>query len=455
MSKNLDTKVCFICSPNIGILDNWLPVISLIKKNSPNLNITALIPTNSIVRSIDIENYLVVASDDLFDEVIFKSFSGIWLKCSSFKKASSINTKFYNSKNLLSLASYLTGKRLSKFVITLWISKLIIFLLKKINNLEVISIYKEQIFDIRQLSEFKVLFYDIYIEQKKFYFEINQLLEKINKFSITHGPNYFQELNFNSTENKDKKIRSDVTVYTQSSKEHNYYNSFYNIPNKNIINAGIPKHDKSWMMAIQSYYSNFNSDDLFDEYILIISRPSGSNNNYFPYERKKKALEEIRNLFFNSIKRKIVIKQHPKESDANIFFDVFGKDNYGSKWVFSNNHVFSLAERALLTISFFSSVVLDMLALDIPVVEYLDLNGLSNFDNKYSLRDNGGAPVFFFRFNGLVHGASDFSQLEAHAKDAIKDPVKSIHDLQRNYRLFFSKHDNPAKLVADDILRRI
>ena len=92
--------------------------------------------------------------------------------------------------------------------------------------------------------------------------------------------------------------------------------------------------------------------------------------------------------------KNIVIKLHPKERREGIYEEVFGTETYGYNWVYSDNHPFVLAEYSDFAISFYSGVVIDMLALGIPTIEYLDLRGIPEYDNDESLRDKMDHPVF-------------------------------------------------------------
>ena len=62
----------------------------------------------------------------------------------------------------------------------------------------------------------------------------------------------------------------------------------------------------------------------WENYVTLISRPSISP--YLPIRRKYQALMAIKELIVNKMKKKLVIKIHPKQLDISIYFDVFGTE---------------------------------------------------------------------------------------------------------------------------------
>jgi len=147
-----------------------------------------------------------------------------------------------------------------------------------------------------------------------------------------------------------------------------------------------------------------------------------------------------------------VVKLHPKEKHDGLYEEVFGKSTYGKKWGYSNAHPFVLGKNCFFAVSFFTSVTNDMISIGVPIIEYLNLKGIPEYDNKNSLRDSQGEPVFKFRYFGLVLGASNYEQMENHALRIVNNKPEVVAELQSRYNELFPRVDNPNKVIAKDIL---
>ena len=116
---------------------------------------------------------------------------------------------------------------------------------------------------------------------------------------------------------------------SKSHLEVNGYKKCHGILEKNIVHAGIPRHDKEWIEFICNQF-DVVKDDIFDSFVFIIGRQKAP---YLPIARKKKALKNIYNVICVKHKLKLVIKTHPKEPldgiDGNIYRDTLGMEKHG------------------------------------------------------------------------------------------------------------------------------
>ena len=249
--------------------------------------------------------------------------------------------------------------------------------------------------------------------------------------------------------------RSDVTVYTMSNLEVSGYKKCFGILDENLVHSGIPRHDSDWIEFICNQ-STPVKDDIFDSFVLIIGRPASPYNTP---ERKKKALRDIYDVVCIKHKLKLVVKMHPKESDQGIDYriynEVFGVENYGKNWTYSGMHPFVLGRKSIFSITFFSGVAIDMLAINKPTIEYLNLEGLNLYDNSDSLRDEFGNPVFQYRYAKLVLGASSRLELERHVESILNQYEMTVSPLRSMYEKYFMPFDGASKMVANDIYKRI
>ena len=447
MNKTAPLKnvVYFLCSPSLGLLDNWLPVIWSLKEKREDLKFIIIFPKPNIVDQINLSNILIILGAKIFDSIVFKSESGHWLTADTFSMA-----KMRNKHSKLEWVLLRVIRKLKKWAITEIVGSIIQYGYSKFSK----HLNKRYLHDWQFAKKRGAcILYDVYDESKSYNVELMKNFKEVPKFSIQHGIN----INDGGVLKNTKKVldggyRKDVKAYLFSSKERHFYEHKYAIHKSFMEVVGVPRHSPDWMEFIQLNIPKQNNEinSLNNGSIFIISRPG--NSIYHPYKRKKKALENIKRLAWNDLKKNIVIKLHPKEKKEGIYEEVFGTDTYGDKWVYSELHPFVLGKESDFAISFYSGVVIDMLALGVPTIEYLDLRGIPEYDNDESLRDKMDHPVFSYRHLDLVLGASDYEQMKAHVMEIMNDRETVLSRLQATYNELFPKIENINDKIAQDIL---
>jgi len=441
----LKNIVLFLCSPGVGILDNWLPVIWRLKEKREDLKFIIIFPKANYTDQIHLSNVVLILAAKIFDCVVFKSHAGHWLYAETFSQV-----KVKNKLTRLEWFLLRIIKKLKKWPISGLVSSLIQYGYGKLCKFR----DRKYLYDWKFAEKHGAcIVYDVYEESKPYNVDLMKKFREIPKFSIQHGIN----INDGGVLRYSKKLldgdyRKDIKAYLFSPKERLLYEHKYAIHSSFMEVVGVPRHSPDWMEFIRlnvleqsNKINSLNSGSIF-----IISRPG--NTNYHPYERKKKALEDIKRLAWNDLEKNIVIKLHPKERKEVIYEEVFGADTYGDKWVYSDLHPFVLGKESSFAISFYSGVPIDMLALGVPTIEYLDLRGIPEHDNDESLRDKKGHPVFSFRYLDLVLGASDYDQMKAHAMEIMNDRETVMSRLQAKYNELFPQIENINDKIAEDIL---
>lgn len=437
------TTFCFICSPGLGILENWLPILHELKSHNPNAKFICLFTKVSNIEQIARVNVLISIAGQIFDEIVFKSYSDIWIQAKTFEQAEGL-------VKLGLFESYFikVTKILSRFSLGQYLSG---FLKQRYKYFDPRR-KKDHIININELmGTVDAVLYDISEEKKQYIKEIFDNYKGKNKFSIHHGIDVFKSKKplsskYHLTEEK-------ITQFTFSEYDREYYRKSYNLDDANIIVTGVPRHDEHWKRMIIESQTRLSGEIEWDDYVFIISR---SMSDYFPYERKKKAINDIKKIVIEDLGKKIIIKLHPKEINNKLYEEVLGADNYGEKWNYSNSHPFVLASKCAFAISFYSNVAIDMIVSNVPTIEYLDLKNINKYDNTNSLRDSSGAPVFDWRYNGLVLGASDYSQLKIQINKIIKDRDSTMKYLYKNYMaVFLPPTGSPGKIISRNITNEV
>jgi hypothetical protein len=441
----LKNVVFFLCSPSLGILDNWLPVIWRLKEKKNDFKFIIIFSKASHIDQIHLSNVLIILAAKIFDGVVYKSQAGHWLAAKSFSQV-----KKRNELPRLEWFLLRVIRKLKKWQITAIAGRVIEYGYGKFSKRR----NKRYLYDWKIAEKHGAcILYDVYEESKPYNVELMKNFREVPKFSIQHGININDGgVVGNTKQVLDSSSRKDVKAYLYSPKERPLYEHKYAIHRSFMEVVGVPRHSPDWMEFIRLNMLEQSNEinSLNNGSIFIISRPGGTN--YHPYKRKKKALENIKQLAWNDLKKNIVVKLHPKEIKEGLYEEVFGTDTYGDKWVYSDLHPFVLGKVSSFAISFYSGVVIDMVALGVPTIEYLDLRGIPECDNDESLRDKTGHPVFSFRYLDLVLGASDYDQMKGHAMEIMNDRETVLSRLQAKYNELFPQIENVNGKIANDIL---
>ena len=432
----MSKKYLFLCTPNIGILDSWGPILKKLKRKGNQIDI--IFPKYGVIFYQFNKNYAPCKIlEEVFDQKYFKTPFGNWIKFKKIYIFENINLKFLQNKFVQKFIKLFNNKIIKSL-------EYIIFktLLKDIETIDINKTIKNNFYN--------TLLYDVLEESKAYN---NDWLKDIdfNKISYETGINfhifnkdlirqdYDNKLNLNYMSNsfglsskKFQKINNlKILVVSEQNKE--YYKNVYNISEEDIEIIGIAKHDNNWINEIKNnsekfkYFKNEN-------YILIISRPA--QEYFLPIKRKINAIKSIKKLA-DKYNFKIVVKLHPKENlniGRKIYFDVLGKRNYQKKWLFSELNILQIAENSIFAFSFFTSTCLDLIKVNTPTIEYLDIRNIPEEDNKLSLRDNKNYPVLPYRYFNLTKSANSYNELEIVTKSILKDKNKINQELLNNYK---------------------
>lgn len=422
-------KILFICSPNLGILDNWLPVLKLLKSTG-NYEIDVFFPKIETINQFNKNKLLLKISQSVFDSLLFNDFFNRYLLVKFSKQIIqkfNLNRYFFFVLKILFKIIRQESFYGEKYF---YIMNYLLIILKK-NNLKKIN--------KNYFTNYNLICYDVIEENKDYIKVLNPVLSKIKKFSMHHGSD------FPSNSLNDKKIRINNVFFinfTKTKLENNYLNRSYIFKDK-PKSFGNPKHDMHWV----SYMKNnkyYNSGYSFKNFVLLVSRNSGSY--YFPLERKINYLKIIKkNILDKNIK--IIIKLHPKEnsiSSKELYYKVFGRKNYKKLWFFSDSHIYQLSKNCLFAITFFSGVATDLTRADVPSIELLDLKGLEHFCHKNELffDKNNKEPIFRIRYYGLVLGSSSEIDFINNKNFIIQNRSKVLKKMKFNYNKFYRTNNN-------------
>jgi hypothetical protein len=429
----MNLKFIFICSPSLGILDNWIPVIWNLKKQYKNAEFTIVFPRERTLLEINKESILNKLTNECFDNVLFRKCVSWDSENSLYQAVSKVNTKKYrHHSQFVSFCKQIPI-----------VSKLLGFVDSIISD-KYLKNWKNQ---NNKYESKSILLCDIYEETKDY----NQLffneMGEVTRFSIHHGVNVINGgiLTESSKKYNIKEIKNRI-VFTFSHLDYDVWKYRYGLQDNQIIEAGIAKHDERWIELIKENSGN-DIESLPDRFIGLIGRPV---SNYLPRDRKVKYLRDIKKSS-EEFNLPIVVKRHPKEKLDGTYEEVFGSTNLGVTWFISDAHWFALSDKCHFAVSFFSSVPADLIKLNIPVIEYLNLNGLSEYDHKDALRDKTGNPVFSYRYLDLVYGVDNTEEFTRIVNDIMVNRETIVKQLQTRYKSIFKNPEDSLNIILESI----
>jgi hypothetical protein len=416
-------KGLFICSPGLGLMDNWMPVIYELNK-SKKYSFDIFFPNISVFEQFNKKNLLVNFSYRVFKNVIYVDIFNNLIKSKFSKKLVqklSLNKYFRFIDNLL--VKFFNKEALFSGVI-----------LKNLHYFTCLFFKTHKLEKINQnnLKKYDFVFYDVYVEDKSFFYLIKKELNNIEKFSMSHGD--FPYL----SEYKTKKIpvnKINIIAFTHSRLESEYYKKKYKLEGSYEV-MGNPKYDKSWVNKIRK--EEKLSNNYFSKYVLLISRNSSP---YLPIKRKIEYLKIIKKNIINK-DIKLVIKLHPKEdviNGRNLYLKIFGENDLGVKYDFTSDHLFQLSKNCIFSITFYSGMSYDFGVYKIPNIEILNLQHLpkKSFPNENIFFDKKNKPVFRIRNLGIVLGSDNEKDFNTNVKNILTNRKKVVKKLQIKLRYVY------------------
>jgi hypothetical protein len=432
MKKN--RTVYFLCSPNIGLMDNWLPVICRLKKMNNNFKYVLILSHSRNIPSINFDNATVRIAEDVFDFVILLSPSGIWTKVDSIKYLVKNNFTVWK---LLEISLRVSNK--------IKLLRSVFLFLKNIVNILDKKKYKGNVVNLENIIlKDDLLLYDIHTYLDPIDYQVISKFNDSYRFSMSHG------ISFNDSTMSSKGHINKIKLSGDNNKlkiflfseilGYEYYLKQYSITQENFIIAGVPRHDQVWIDKIQSLsepiMKNFNDEAS----IFIASRPEC---NYIPRERKVKVFKDIKSFIIDQLNMKVIVKLHPKEINDRICEDIFGKEKYGKTWIYSNLHPYVLGKGKRLSIAFNSAVSFDMLRLGVPCIEYINLEGIPNM--------NGSTE---YGRKGVVVSVNNYKDFQFQVNKLLTSPDYASNAFGK-YKSFFDVIDDSSIKVASEIIEEI
>jgi hypothetical protein len=383
-------KILFLCTPGLGALDNILP----------------------LAKDLTVKNKV--------DILIMKGLYNQFKHNPELKKLTEVT---FRKKFILGYFNTIFETKnvdINRFQVFVY-SLISLFL----NLISVVRRKQLKLF----LEKYIFFFYDIYENHKEYFSKFSKILENKKKFSLRHG------LGIDHQNYKDKLMIRNTVLLSYSKLQSEFYKKDLNHNSEyKIINIGIPKHRDDW----KDHFSNshFKNNLPLKDYVFLISRHVDSK--YLPFKKKENIIKMIkRDILDKNIK--IIIKLHPKESKRKNFImysNIFGKESFNKNWFISDLHPLTLSKNCLFSVSFFSSVCLDVISNNKINVELLNIN-----------TGGGEIPDFSFKKYNLTHFVNNEIEFKSFVENFKIINKELVNQIKKNYYYVYSQDDYDINLI--------
>ena len=134
------------------------------------------------------------------------------------------------------------------------------------------------------------------------------------------------------------------------------------------------------------------------------------------------------------------------------YYKIFGKENYGSRWIISSNNILEIGRNCKFAVSYFTSTCLDLLKFKIPTIELLNLKNIPEEDNENSLKDENGYPILQYRNLALCLTANNYDELEKVVIEIFKNRNNLTNNLIENYKKYIKESNDYSKKISELII---
>ena len=431
--------VVFICGPNAGMMDMWLPVICSLRRKRPDADLWCFFSTTKNAKDFGRTiSVLREISEETFDNFASPSPLGGYVAAKNIGELVDIiqHHELIERRVRVLLDFVPIGERIRHF--SLEVALLAYRTLKIEEKLEGL------------VNDCKIVLSDLYMLRKGSPRTFFTAWKSAQWYSLLHGINLLTDTNLKMKTPDLTLLPKKIVAFLFSDREIVFYANQYGLKCSQMRVVGVPRHEKSWITYIKDR-EMVSSEWEKSRYVFLISRGIGGP---LPAQRKREYLVAIREVVCKELGLELIIKTHPNAGDETVYQDVFG-DEEGVCWAVEGRHPLVLGANCIFGISFYSGVPMDLLRLGVPTIEYLDLSGIPDYDNPDSMRSEDGEAILVYRKHGLVLGASTREQLKIQIQRILTERALVLQELNEAYRMLYEVKPDVTSEMADIISRSL
>lgn len=442
------TTVAIVCSPNMGIVDSWLPVLKAVRERHPDWTLVALVPRAWAI-GIRADSALVRAADTVLDHVIAEAMPGDHRRLDGLRDVDRDNRR---RSAVVDLVRRIDGGLLVRGVTRsrpgYGRGGPAERVLRRLTPLLAGGVRSS----LRRSYGTTIVLADVDFRWRPEVVDMVEPLGETPALVLSHGLGYLP------TEPRAALSEPDAPsidlAYAYSAEHGNDLSAGLGLPRAQVRVTGVPRHDPER----SSPYAGGGDDRRAD--VLLISRPAtsphdapgGSPMDWLPMGRKTAQLRSIHRVVCEELGLRLVVTRHPKERDEPSLREGLPADGEGRTWWLSEQHPLELAAGLRFAVSFSSGVAVDLLSSDVPTIEFQDVTGASAYDGPDALRDAQGRILRTSeRRHGLVLPADDEEDLRAQVARILDARESTLAALRTAYRARYADPTGAVATIVADI----
>jgi hypothetical protein len=442
--------LAIVVTPHIGTLDSWLPVLVEAKGRHPDWRILTVLPRpERVVSRLDAGEATLMVAERISDEILVLGFDGRLYSARTFVEASNLARTQWRVACALAGLPPLRGRvgefepradegcdeglasvahrqlvRVA-FWALFWRSRATRRTLESLPTAVVCS-------DFRKVAKGSVPVAMAYFAAAR-------------RLSIEHGLGTV-EPGDPHTEHEVRRIGASTDflrrAYCYHAEMATSFRSRYGLTEDAAVVTGIPRHDQQagrWREAIAA------GAGIQGPIVAIISNPTSSQGtvpsgreDYLPIGFKKTMLREV-HAFARSIGATTVVRIHPSEDRTATIAELrsaLAGEETSEGWSITGAHSRTLADAAVLAVTFSSSVKADFVAAGVPVIDV-----------------SPGPPVDVCpeARAGLAVIAHDVPALQAALRSIVTDRERIVREQRDAYLQRFADADGSVARILRDV----
>jgi len=222
------------------------------------------------------------------------------------------------------------------------------------------------------------------------------------------------------------------------------YSKMYN---KNTKTVGHPRYDNFWIRFISKLKSK-EPVGLTGKYVIaLVTR--GRHFQIISEDTLDYIMREALDVVFSYPDTYLIVKPHPRHSNRALekYLEKYDR----TRWRIDATALLCFGGIIDLTISPFSSSILDSLAIGVPVIEFFRFEG-SNY--KWSTDEDGNLATGY-RQHKLVAPANTGEELRIWIEKFREEPEVTARPFLENFRKMFPQSEDSATVAAVDAIMNV
>lgn len=445
------TTVVTVCSPNLGIVDSWLPVLLAVRDQHPEWGIVLVVP-EAWDKMIRPEGAALRIASAVADGIVVEIQPGDFRGVADFAAAAALVRRSRWIPELLDGTDRVVRRVLMSATRSRSDGRTVASLATRVLAAVGGRIVRARRVDLKRLADEGpvLVLYDVETNDKPDSLSALEGMDETARFSLSHGlgiPLGSEQRSSGTVTAKDRR------VYAYGSQHADYFRRAPGMRDDRVVVTGIPRHDPEARRSIGSRAGETIEPEWAGS-VLLVSRqatsqrdtPGKSPRDWLPAGRKVQQLRAIHRVICEQEGLRLLVSTHPKERADGTLERGLPQSEEGRTWRFTHAHPLVLAEHIEFAVAFSSGVVLDLLASGIPTIEFQDVSGATAYDGPDALRDAEGRILRTAqRRGGLVLPADDEPDLARQVRRIRTERRAVVTELTDAYRRLYA---SPAGAVA-------